>query len=122
MGIKKGQVIDGEIEDLAYGGRGLLRVDDMAVFVDQVAPLDQARIRIIRKRRNYAEAILVELLQPSPYRITPPCPYSGTCGGCKWQFLRYDKQLEYKQRQVTETLARIGQLENVRGPGNDCFG
>ena len=114
MGIKKGQVIDGEIEDLAYGGRGLLRVDDMAVFVDQVAPLDQARIRIIRKRRNYAEAILVELLQPSPYRITPPCTYSGTCGGCKWQFLRYDKQLEYKQRQVTETLARIGQLENVK--------
>ena len=113
MGIKKGQVIEGEIADLAYGGRGLLRVEDMAVFVDQVAPMDQVRIRIVRKRKNYAEAILMELLRPSPYRITPPCPYSGTCGGCKWQFLRYDKQLEYKQRQVAETLARIGQLGDV---------
>ncbi len=113
MGIKKGQIIDVEIADLAFGGRGLARVDGMAVFVDQVAPMDQARIRIIRKRRSYAEAVLVDLLRPSPYRIAPPCPYSGTCGGCKWQFLRYDKQLEYKQRQVAETLARIGQLEDV---------
>ena len=113
MGIKKGQVIEGEIADLAYGGRGLLRVEDMAVFVDQVAPMDQVRIRIVRKRKNYAEAILMELLRPSPYRITPPCPYSGTCGGCKWQFLRYDKQLEYKRRQVAETLTRIGHLADV---------
>lgn len=116
MGIKKGQIYDVEIADLAYGGRGLARVGGMAVFVDQVAPEDHARIRIIRKRRQYADAILLELLRPSSHRVTPPCPYSGVCGGCKWQFIHYDKQLEYKQRQVAETLARIGELEdfNVR--------
>jgi 23S rRNA (uracil1939-C5)-methyltransferase len=113
LGIKKGQVVDVEIADLAFGGRGLVRVDGMAVFVDQVAPLDQARIRIIRKRRNFAEAVLVELLHPSPYRITPPCPYSGICGGCKWQFIEYARQLEYKRRQVADTLTRIGQVEDT---------
>ncbi|MFZ1956715.1 MAG: TRAM domain-containing protein, partial [Desulfobacterales bacterium] len=68
MGVKKGQLLDVEISDVAFGGRGLARVNGLAVFVDQAAPLDQARIRIIRKRKNYAEAILVELLRPSPYR------------------------------------------------------
>ena len=113
MGIKKGQIIDAEIKDLAFGGRGITRVNGMAVFVDQVAPMDHARIRIIRKRRNYAEAILLELLKPSPFRVTPPCSYSGVCGGCKWQFLDYDKQLEYKQRHVADAMIRIGELENV---------
>jgi 23S rRNA (uracil1939-C5)-methyltransferase len=114
LGIKKGQIIDVEIEDLAFGGRGVTRVDGMAIFVDQVAPMDYARIRIIRKRRKYAEAILLELLKPSPFRVTPPCPYSGVCGGCKWQFLNYDKQLEYKRRQVAEALIRIGELDYIK--------
>ena len=110
MGIKKGQIIDVEIKDLAFGGRGVTRVNGMAIFVDQVAPMDHARIRIIRKRRNYAEAILLELLNPSPFRVTPPCPYSGVCGGCKWQFLDYDKQLEYKQQHVADAMIRIGEI------------
>mgnify|MGYP000597370871 CR=1 FL=1 len=64
MGVKKGQLFDVEITDVAFGGRGLARVNGLTVFVDQVAPLDQARIRIIRKRKNYAEALLVELFPP----------------------------------------------------------
>ena len=125
MGIKKGQIIDVEIKDLAFGGRGVTRVNGMAIFVDQVAPMDHARIRIIRKRRNYAEAILLELLNPSPFRVTPPCPYSGVCGGCKWQFLDYDKQLEYKQQHVADAMIRIGEIENINVqptmPSNGIF-
>jgi len=113
VGVKKGQLLDVEITDVAFGGRGLARVNGLAVFVDQAAPLDQARIRIIRKRKNYAEALLVELLRPSPYRVHAPCPYSGTCGGCKWQFLAYDKQLECKRRHVAEALDHIGQLRDI---------
>ena len=113
MGVKKGQLLDVEITDVAFGGRGLTRVNGLAVFVDQVAPLDQVRIRIIRKRKNYAEALPVELLRPSPYRIHAPCPYSGTCGGCKWQFLAYEKQLDVKRRHVAEALEHIGQLRDV---------
>lgn len=113
MGVKKGQILDLEISDIAFGGRGLARVNGLAVFVDQVVPRDQAKVRIVRKRKNYAEARLVELLTPSPYRIEPPCPYSGYCGGCKWQFLKYAKQLEYKRRHVAESLAHIGSINNV---------
>jgi 23S rRNA (uracil1939-C5)-methyltransferase len=113
VGVKKGQFLDVEISDVAFGGRGLVRVDGLAVFVDQAAPLDQARIRITRKRKNYAEALLVELIQPSPYRVHAPCAYSGTCGGCKWQFLAYEKQLEYKRRHVAEALDHIGQLRDI---------
>lgn len=113
MSLKKGQILDVEISDVAFGGRGLTKVNGLAVFVDQAAPLDQARIRIIRTRRNYAEALLVELLRPSPHRVEPPCRYSGTCGGCKWQFLAYAKQLEHKRRHVVEALEHIGQLRDI---------
>ena len=113
MGVKKGQIHKLEISDIAFGGRGLARVNGLTVFVDQVAPLDLAKVRIVRKRKNYAEARLVELLRPSPHRIDPPCPYSGYCGGCKWQFLEYAKQLEYKRRHVAESLVHIGSIKNV---------
>lgn len=113
MSVKKGQEYDVCIDDLVYGGRGLVRLDGLAVFVDQAAPGDEAKIRIYKKRRNYAEARIVELLRPSEHRVRPPCPYSGFCGGCKWQFLKYDQQLEYKRRHVAESLAHIAGIENV---------
>lgn len=113
MGLKKGQILELEIADTAFGGRGLAKVNGLAVFVDQVAPLDHVRVRVVRKRKNYAEARLLEILSPSPYRIDPPCPYSGVCGGCKWQFLNYEKQIEYKQQHVVQSLAHIGGIEDV---------
>ena len=113
MPIRKGQVLDLDISDIAFGGRGLARIDGMAVFVDQVAPLDRARVRIIRKKKRHAEARLLELLTASPYRVDPPCPYSGVCGGCKWQFIDYARQLEYKRQHVTESLEHIGGLKEV---------
>jgi len=113
MGVKKGQTLELEISDIAFGGRGLARVNGLAVFIDQAAPGDCARVRIIKKRKNYAEARVVELLSASPDRIEPPCVYSGHCGGCKWQFLEYDRQLEYKRRHVVESLQHIGSIENV---------
>jgi 23S rRNA (uracil1939-C5)-methyltransferase len=113
VGVKKGQVLEVDIADVAFGGRGLTRVNGLAVFVDQTAPLDQARIRIVRKRKNHAEAVLVELLRPSPHRVRAPCPYSGTCGGCRWQFIDYAKQLDLKRRHVAEALEHIGRLNGV---------
>lgn len=113
MGVKKGQTFELDITDVAFGGRGLARVNGLAVFIDQVVPGDRALVRIIKKRKNYAEALLVELLSESADRIKPPCPYSGFCGGCKWQFLEYEKQLEYKRRHVAESLRHIGGIEDV---------
>ena len=113
MKIKRGLRAEVEIEDIAFGGRGLARLDGMAVFVDQAVPGDRAVIRIFKKRKNYAEARVVELIESSPFRITAPCEYSGFCGGCKWQFLSYDQQLVYKKNHVRESLEHIGLIDNV---------
>ncbi|MFP4225958.1 MAG: 23S rRNA (uracil(1939)-C(5))-methyltransferase RlmD [Desulfobacterales bacterium] len=113
MRIKKGQEIELEITDLAFGGRGIAKVDGYTVFVDQAVPHDQVMARVFKRKKNYAEARAVSLIAPSPDRVDPPCPYSHWCGGCKWQFLDYDKQLEYKQRHVSESLAHIGGIKGV---------
>lgn len=99
--------------DIAFGGKGLARIDGLAVFIDQAVPLDRVLARIVRKKKNYAEAKIVELREPSPDRVAAPCPYSGVCGGCKWQFLAYPKQLAYKQRHVIESLAHIALIHDV---------
>ena len=113
MTIKKGQQITLDISHIAFGGKGLAKPDGFAVFIDQAVPGDVVRVQITRKKKNYAEARVLELLAPSSDRIDPACPYSGYCGGCKWQFLAYAKQLVYKRQHVAEALAHIGQLETV---------
>ncbi len=114
MKIKKGQSLKVEISDIAYGGKGLVRINGFAVFVDQAVPGDHVLIRITRKKKNHAHARVLELLKASPDRIQPPCVYSGFCGGCKWQFLDYAVQLKYKQQHVRESLEHIGQIKNVK--------
>ena len=113
MKLKKGQSIEVEICDIAFGGKGLVRINGLAVFVDQAVPGDHVLIRITRKKKNYAEARVMELLKPSSNRISPPCIYSGFCGGCKWQFLEYSVQLKYKQQHVRESIEHIGLIKDV---------
>ncbi len=113
MKMKKGQPIEVEISDIAFGGKGLVRINGLVVFVDQAVPGDQALIRITHKKKNHAEARVMELLKASPHRIQPPCVYSGFCGGCKWQFLEYAVQLEYKRQHVCECLQHIGLISDV---------
>ena len=107
MTVKKKQIVECEIIDVAFGGKGLAKIDGFAVFVDQTVTGDRVAARIIRKKRNYAEAVVQELLTPSPMRVNPPCPYSGFCGGCKWQFIAYPHQIELKRRHVAESLEHI---------------
>lgn len=113
MKIKKGQQFEVVVDDIVFGGRGLAKVDGLAVFVDQAIPGDRAEIRIIKKKKNFAEARVIRIIDPSPFRITPPCRYAGYCGGCKWQFLDYPRQLEYKRKHVAESIKHIGLLENI---------
>jgi 23S rRNA (uracil1939-C5)-methyltransferase len=114
MTIKKGNVYQLTITDLAFGGKGIAKIDGFAVFVDQTAPEDVVMARVIRKKKNYAEAKIIEMISPSSLRIDAPCPYSGTCGGCKWQYLPYELQLKYKQRHVREALEHIGDIRNIQ--------
>ncbi len=113
MKIKKGQDLDLTISDIAFGGKGFTKVEGFSIFVDQAVALDHVRARIVKKKKNYAEARVLELLEPSPYRVDAPCAYSGICGGCKWQFLDYEKQLYYKTRQVADSLTHIGLLTDI---------
>jgi 23S rRNA (uracil1939-C5)-methyltransferase len=110
MRIKKKQIVECDVTDVAFGGKGLAKIDGFAVFIDQSVTGDRVAARIIRKKRNYAEAVIHELLKPSPLRVEPPCPYSGYCGGCKWQFIDYAHQLDLKRRHVAESLEHIALL------------
>jgi 23S rRNA (uracil1939-C5)-methyltransferase len=114
MAVKKGQAIELEIDQIAFGGKGLCRVEGMAVFIDQAVPGDRVAARIIKKKKSYAEARVLELIAPSSFRVKAPCAYSGICGGCKWQFLDYERQLAYKRQHVQEALEHIGRIQNVR--------
>jgi len=111
--LKKGELVEVLISDLAFGGRGLAKIDGYAVFVDQALPMDRVSARIYKKKKKFAEARVVQILKPSPLRITPPCRHSGFCGGCQWQILKYEKQLAYKRRHVVEALEHIGGLQEI---------
>ncbi|MEA1901157.1 MAG: 23S rRNA (uracil(1939)-C(5))-methyltransferase RlmD [Thermodesulfobacteriota bacterium] len=113
MTVKKGQELKLEISGLAFGGKGIAHKDGFTVFVDHTVPLDIVIARIIKKKKNFAVARVVEMVDKSPFRINPPCIYSGQCGGCKWQFLKYEKQLDYKRQHVIDSLEHIGMIKGV---------
>lgn len=99
-----------EIDSLAFGGRGVTRVDGFVMFVEGAVPGDVVRAVVTRSRPSYAEARTLEVLNPSEARVEPPCRHFGVCGGCSWQSLKYEQQLKYKQSQVRECLSHIGGL------------
>lgn len=111
--MKKGDEFEIAISGIAFGGKGLAKVKGLTVFVDQAVPQDVMRVRVVRKKKQFAEAIPLQLLSPSPLRVSPPCEYSGICGGCQWQFLGYEHQLDFKQQHVAEALQHIGGLKNI---------
>lgn len=99
------------ITDIAAEGKAIAKVDGLAVFVPFVIPGDVVDLQIRRKKHSFAEAEAVNFHQYSPDRAKPFCPHFGVCGGCKWQILPYELQLHHKQKQVEETLRRIGKVE-----------
>lgn len=114
MGVKRGKVYELTITDIAFGGKGFAKIDDFAVFVDKSVTGDQVKALITKKKKSFAEARVLELLKPSDFRKEAKCHYSGYCGGCKWQFLDYEKQLEYKTKQVKDTATHIGRVKDVK--------
>jgi 23S rRNA (uracil1939-C5)-methyltransferase len=100
-----------KIDTLSYGPYGIGRLDGKAIMVSHTAPGDTIEARIVEAKERYALAEAVRLIEPSPLRRTPPCPYVGVCGGCSWQHLRYDAQLKAKEQSVVDALRRIGKLD-----------
>ncbi len=102
--------IDLDIITLTHGGRGLGRHEGMAVFVPFTAPGDRVRCRLVTVHKRYAEAELVEVLEPSPGRREAPCPLFGQCGGCQWQHLPLEVQADWKGRIFGDLMSRAGIL------------
>lgn len=100
-----------EITDVAAEGNALARVDGMVVFVPYGAPGDIADIKLLKKKKSYAEGRIETLRRLSDVRLEPKCPHFGVCGGCKWQHLPYELQLKCKQKQVTDALSRIAKID-----------
>jgi 23S rRNA (uracil1939-C5)-methyltransferase len=96
------------IVNIGAEGKAIGKSDGLVVFVPNLIPGDVADIKIKNRHKNYLEGYPVKIHKFSPERITPFCEYFGVCGGCKWQQLPYEKQLKYKQEQVSENLKRIG--------------
>lgn len=101
------------VDSLAIGGKGIGRVNGLVVFVPHVAPGDKVKVVLVKKKKAYALAKAVELIEASPLRTEAPCPHFGECGGCSWQHLQYHAQLLYKTQHVKEALNRISQIHEV---------
>ena len=99
------------IEAVAAEGKALAHVDGMVVFVDFAVPGDIVDIQVFKKKKNYMEGFISRMVQPSPHRLEAFCGHFGVCGGCRWQPLPYEMQLEAKRQQVCDQLVRIGHLE-----------
>lgn len=102
-----------EIERIAFGGAGIAKKDGKVFFVRGGLPKDVLEINIIKDKGNYAEAVIAEIIKPSPDRIETPCPVFDLCGGCQLQNLNYPAQLREKEYILKETLGRLGGLYDV---------
>jgi 23S rRNA (uracil1939-C5)-methyltransferase len=107
---KRGETIDLAIDDLAFGGEGVGRVDGYVIFVRGGLPGDRLRVTLTEARSRYGRGTVEAVLVPSPDRVEPPCPYFGRCGGCRLQHLAYPAQLAFKEKQVRDCLTRLGGL------------
>ena len=99
------------ITDIGAEGKAIAHIDGMVTFVPYVVPGDVADIKIIKKKKRYAEGRAVAIRQYSDKRAEPQCPHFGTCGGCRWQNLAYAEQLAAKQQQVRDNLERLGHID-----------
>lgn len=100
-----------KIDALTYGPYGIGRLDGKAIMVPHTAPGDTIEARIVEAKERYSLGESVRILERSPLRRTPPCPYAGVCGGCSWQHLGYDAQLKAKEQSVGDALRRIAKLD-----------
>lgn len=113
MARKKQEIIleNVVIEAVAAEGKALARIDGTVLFVQFAVPGDIVDVKVTKKKKNYMEGFILRIVKPSPHRLEPFCSHFGVCGGCKWQPLPYQMQLQAKQQQVYDQLVRIGHLD-----------
>jgi len=114
--VKLGDEIELRVEKFADQGKCLSRLAGFVVFVEGTVPGERVRVLIRKKKKNYAEAKLLSVLEKSPVRVEPPCLYFGTCNGCKWQHVAYEYQLEAKRQSVQDALTHLGGFKVTANP------
>ena len=110
--LKRGQEIELTISDLAFGGQGISRINDLIVFVKNAIPNQKVLARIIKIKKNYIEAYKLEVINKSSDEVDPRCEHFKYCGGCTIQQMEYKKQLFYKEKQVYEIMQKLGSIKN----------
>lgn len=111
--LEKGARMCVTIEDLAFGGDGVARVDDLVVFVPFTIPGEVVEIEILKVKKQYARARLLEVKEAAPERVEPECRYFTDCGGCQYQHISYPGQLELKRKQISDIFQRLGGFESA---------
>lgn len=118
--METGRSITLDIETMAYGGDGVGRHEGMVVFVPFTCDGDRLEVEIVQVKKTFVRARVTQLIIPSSHRVTPPCRYYGSCGGCCYQHIEYTHQLELKRKQVEDAFVRIGKVDNP--PVRDTVG
>jgi len=109
--MKKNETAEVTIEDIGVNGEGIGRVNGYTLFIKDAIIGDRVKVKIMKAKKNYGYARLMEVLNPSQYRVAAKCPVAKQCGGCQIQELAYEQQLEFKERKVIENLERIGKID-----------
>lgn len=111
MKFKRYIIEDLEIISAGAEGKAVAKDDGLTVFVPFAVPGDIVDVEVYKRKHGYAESNLLKIKKPSPDRVAAPCAHFGFCGGCKWQMLSYEKQLEYKQKQVEDNFKHLGKFD-----------
>ena len=111
--IKQGEIITVKLDNLAYGGETVGRVDNFAVFIPGGIPGEEVRVRITQVKKNYARGKLIEVIKPSSFRINAECDAYAKCGGCQLQHIDYPEQLRLKRQIVVDAIERIAGLKDI---------
>ena len=122
MEYKKNDLLTVTIEDMGHDGEGIGKVDGYTVFVKDTVIGDKVQAKIMKAKKNYGYARLVEIMEPSKDRVEPRCAYARQCGGCQIQALSYEKQLAYKQQKIENNLIRIGGFQKEKIPMQPIIG
>jgi len=99
-----------KVDDYAAEGKSLAKVDGKVVFIESAVPGDVVDVKLFKNKKDWAEGYPVQFHEYSKERVKPFCSHFGVCGGCQWQMLPYERQLAYKEKQVEESLKRIGKV------------
>ncbi len=111
--LSRGDVIELEITDLAFGGDGVGRYNDFVCFVNYGVPQDRLKVRVYKKKRSFAYCEIQEIISPSPFRAEPFCRHFNYCGGCSLQHVSYQKQIEFKKNYITDCFHKFAQISNL---------